>query len=79
MFKLQAEKKGLHLVVNFQENCPTWICSDQNRIKQIIVNLIGNAFKFTISGSITIDIAYFMGNQLQISVIDTGLGIQIED
>lgn len=53
--------------------------NDEIRIKQILINLIGNAFKYTLSGSITIAVLETMNKSLEVKVVDTGLGIRKED
>ena len=50
--------------------------SDPKRIKQIIINLLGNAFKFTLKGSIKVQITSNRKNVFCIKVIDTGIGIR---
>jgi CheY-like chemotaxis protein len=52
--------------------------TDPNRLRQVLINLIGNALKFTISGCITVSVELKNPNVLIISVIDTGIGIKKE-
>ncbi len=75
---LSAGKK-LEIVNAISEDSP-WVLADENRIQQILYNLIGNAIKFTDSGSITISASfappYISGNgMVTVSVADTGIGI----
>ena len=51
----EIEKNGVHLLLNVSPRVPEEIYSDQNRLKQILFNLIGNAKKFTHTGK-----AYFV-------------------
>lgn len=76
MFNLMAKRKQIDLIFDFDINLAENIYSDYRRIKQIIVNLIGNAFKFTVSGSIILEMKNISDNNIEISVIDTGLGIR---
>ncbi|CAD8091555.1 unnamed protein product [Paramecium primaurelia] len=79
MFEIQAMKKNIQLNYYYDKTLPTDIWSDLNRIRQITVNLIGNALKFTLEGSITLR-AYLDGpNEICIEVKDTGVGMREED
>ncbi|TNV84210.1 hypothetical protein FGO68_gene12087 [Halteria grandinella] len=83
VFQLQAEEKGIRLVVDFHENIPQEIGIDIQRIKQVLINLIGNSLKFTFKGSITISarvgLDEYHNHTLVITVCDTGIGIKQED
>ncbi|MBI2380785.1 MAG: response regulator [Gammaproteobacteria bacterium] len=65
--------KDLELVNALPGNCPA-VLGDENRLQQILYNLIGNAIKFTDSGSVTIA-AETQGRELVVRVRDTGIGI----
>ncbi len=71
-------KKEVSVFFNISEKFNTPIIGDSLRVKQILTNLIGNAFKFTEEGSITIDANPERENKLSISVRDTGIGIRKE-
>ena len=73
LHRASAEKKGLEIEVCGEKNCP-WIMSDGLRLRQIVLNLIGNAVKFTESGSVTVSYAH-RGEHFTITVEDTGIGI----
>ncbi|CAD8099885.1 unnamed protein product [Paramecium sonneborni] len=79
MFQLKAKLKGVELNINFNTNVPKNLYSDRNRIKQIIINLLSNAFKFTQSGKIIIILEMIKSNTLRIGVRDEGIGISEED
>jgi len=81
LFHFQANQKGITLNLLVSENVPTYIHTDENRLKQIIINLVGNAIKFTYKGGITVKVAEKskQSNYLDVSVIDTGIGIREED
>jgi signal transduction histidine kinase/DNA-binding NarL/FixJ family response regulator len=78
MFKQRCENKGLKLQFNMDENLPKYIYLDEKRLKQILINLIGNALKFTEIGSITINVKTEK-SILFFEVIDTGIGIKKEN
>ncbi|CAD8164819.1 unnamed protein product [Paramecium pentaurelia] len=77
MFALKARLKDLQLLTEFSTNIPKFIISDKNRLKQIIVNLLSNAFKFTCS-KIEI-IIQLQSTFLRIGVRDDGIGISNEE
>ncbi|KAB2826186.1 ATP-binding protein [Aliivibrio finisterrensis] len=74
IFTLQIEEKNLAFEVNLTPNLPEMLQGDVDRIQQIIVNLIGNAIKFTKEGKIILSV-FWVNNALQIIVSDTGCGI----
>lgn len=72
----QARDKGLSFDIDYRFPLPGSISSDPTRLKQILINLCGNAIKFTQQGGITIGASYLADdNQLQIAVTDTGIGM----
>ena len=74
ILKYKAEEKGLKLSFKVEVNVPKLIMGDPTRLNQILINLAGNAIKFTEKG--TVDILMEMKNgQLQTQVKDTGIGI----
>ncbi|KAL4455117.1 hypothetical protein ABPG74_006499 [Tetrahymena malaccensis] len=85
LFKFQAEQKGLQLSLNYQAGCfvdtkNIIVFNDSNRIKQVLINLISNALKFTQQGRIIISISTIgeNSNLISISVQDTGIGMSEE-
>jgi signal transduction histidine kinase len=83
MFQVRAAAKGLELTVHWKPGVPATIVSDPFRLKQILVNLISNAVKFTERGQVRVEvstIASGSGNKpaLQVVVSDTGIGISEE-
>ena len=80
LFKHQAFQKRIDLILNIDKNVPHYIFADAIRLKQILVNLIGNALKFTSTGKIEFNINQINASEknditLQFSVKDTGIGI----
>jgi signal transduction histidine kinase/DNA-binding response OmpR family regulator len=79
MFKERADKKQLHISMRVNDSLPDNLEGDAFRLTQILVNLVGNAFKFTSKGSITVKISNegVTDNKIKagITVSDTGIGI----
>ena len=66
------------IITDIPPNLPIHCIGDEQRIKQILVNLIGNALKFTREGTITLK-AVVKSNELLVSITDTGVGISASD
>ena len=77
-FEPVAADKGLTLDVVLDENLPDVIVTDQQRLQQILRNLLSNAFKFTAQGGVTLRIAQAGEDAVTFAVTDTGIGI-VED
>ena len=75
----RARDKNLALVCEFAEDVPLSVMGDPGRLRQVLVNIVGNAIKFTQCGAIAVRIqkakGSIDGSLLQISVSDTGIGI----
>ena len=69
-----AEEKGLKLVAEVEDSVPGWIEADEARLRQILINLIGNAIKFTAQGEIRLRV-WAENQSLHFVVADTGIGI----
>ncbi|HEU4845076.1 MAG TPA: response regulator [Burkholderiaceae bacterium] len=82
VFAPQAQAKGIRLEMMIANNIPIAICGDPNRLRQVIVNLLGNAVKFTESGKITVKVAVTDEDAqavgLRFEVHDTGIGVSSE-
>jgi PAS domain S-box-containing protein len=75
MFELEMAKKGLTHRLEVVD-LPARVLADDTRIRQILTNMIGNAVKFTVSGSVTVRCTYQnAGGLLRYEVVDTGPGI----
>ncbi len=77
MFKPQAETKGLSFHCLIPGKLPQQVRGDEQRIRQILINLLGNAVKFTSQGKVLFRIDY-SGEVARFEVIDTGSGIPYE-
>ncbi len=81
IFKLQAEQKGLKLEVDISREMPTSLLIDAVRFKQVLINLIGNALKFTEQGHIKVVVTvnkvyeHMSKIDLTIRIEDSGIGI----
>jgi signal transduction histidine kinase len=74
IMRFKAEQKGIAMEVKVDDDVPQQLMGDPTRLNQIVMNLAGNAVKFTEQGSVTIHARYASG-ELSIDVIDTGIGI----
>ena len=81
LFQYQCNEKGIYLHTEIDKDVPFYITTDENRLKQVLINLIGNAFKFTSKGGIKVQVEQDLAEKeyLLISIIDTGIGIREED
>jgi len=82
MLRFKADAKGLELIVNLDKNLPNGLIGDDVRVRQILVNILNNAIKYTESGSVTLDISGEENDEgliLNVSIKDTGIGIKEED
>ncbi|MGD0952592.1 MAG: response regulator [Methanotrichaceae archaeon] len=84
MFLLRAAEKGLKLVIDQAPEIPRYVNADEGKLRQVLINLLGNAVKFTNTGSIRLCIGRIekpdiSGCILQFEVQDTGPGISSDD
>ncbi|MTJ09760.1 response regulator [Anabaena sp. UHCC 0204] len=79
----QAHHKGLEIAALIPANIPTQLQGDASRLRQILMNLMGNAIKFTTTGEVIISVELTSENYhaatINFAVIDTGIGITPED
>ncbi|MES2581359.1 MAG: ATP-binding protein [Pseudomonadota bacterium] len=74
LFELQAEAKGLAFRFEVQGAMPEWVRADDKRVRQIFINLLGNAIKFTQAGSVSFRLRYAR-EMAQVEIHDTGPGM----
>ena len=88
LFRSRAEGKGLQLLVERDENIPLYVNADAGKLRQVLVNLIGNAVKFTETGGVAVRIGVDAAEQavrgkeivrLTVEVEDSGPGISSGD
>jgi PAS domain S-box-containing protein len=77
-FSVQAKSKQLSLQCDFSADLPDIAIGDPGRLRQILMNLVGNALKFTNQGEIMVRVIRLQDGTLQFSVSDTGIGISAE-
>ncbi|OYU42628.1 MAG: hypothetical protein CFE44_22940 [Burkholderiales bacterium PBB4] len=78
MFELQAEDKGLAFQYEVQGGVPQWVRADERRVRQICINLLGNAIKFTAQGSVRFVLRYAR-EMAHIEIHDTGPGMTAQE
>jgi PAS domain S-box-containing protein len=77
----QAENKGLTLGLIIDDSVPARIDADSSRVRQVLLNLVGNAIKFTAEGRVTVSMSHVMsdsGGMMRVQIADTGPGIPAE-
>lgn len=84
LFKYVALQKKIKLLLNIDQNIPQFIIADSLRLKQIVVNLVSNALKFTQKGEVRLDISKTdlqddSFSEITFSVKDTGIGIKVDN
>ena len=89
MLHLKANSKGIDLLIECADSVPRHLCCDSRRLRQILINLINNAIKFTTTGYVKLTVTRLDDCQaqpitnktvhLQFSVQDTGIGIAAEE
>jgi PAS domain S-box-containing protein len=78
--KVSADAKGLKLACNVEPDVPALVRGDPGRLRQVLINLVGNAIKFTDRGEVSVVIQLWpdIPDGLRFSVRDTGIGIPTE-
>jgi signal transduction histidine kinase/DNA-binding response OmpR family regulator len=83
LFSEPAANKGIELVLDVDPNVPSTAIGDPGRLRQVLINLVGNAVKFTDSGEVVVRVrrqeSTGPGVQLQFEVADTGIGLTEEE
>jgi PAS domain S-box-containing protein len=82
MFRVRTDAKGLRLETTGTEAVPRYVLADEKKLRQILINLVGNAVKFTDEGGIAVRVAATGGGEdirLLVEVEDTGMGIAEEE
>jgi signal transduction histidine kinase/CheY-like chemotaxis protein len=82
VFQTQAQNKGIAMECTGLDSLPQTVFADAQRIRQVLSNLIGNAIKFTLRGTVTVEVgseALDKVSMLRVAVSDTGIGIAPEN
>lgn len=74
-FKQAAEAKKLDFQMRISSGTPQFLNGDPARLSQILYNLVGNAVKFTHSGTVSVEVSHFEQDQILFRISDTGIGI----
>ncbi len=83
--KVRAESKDLTLTAEQSDNCPEVVKTDATRLRQILLNIVGNALKFTAVGEVKVRMSYEQKDEIDLSgvlkfeVSDTGIGLNQEE
>lgn len=75
MLQLKAQSQGLQLVFSIAPDLPQYIKTDESKLRQVLLNLLDNAIKFTPQGKVTLCANYRPPHKLSFAISDTGLGI----
>ena len=81
LMALKAQEKGMEFTCFIEPEVPTRLCGDQNRLRQVLINLVGNAVKFTERGEVSIRVrpgAKDQAGSVRFEVADTGIGVPLE-
>ena len=79
LFRVEGEEKALTLTVTIDETLPARFVGDGHRLRQVLVNLVGNAVKFTPEGHVAVRLAASPAGGIRVTVEDTGIGIATAD
>ena len=78
----RADRKGVELLCHVRPGVPDVVVADSARLRQVLINLIGNAIKFTEVGEVMVEVEHeaFPGDEIELhfKVADTGIGIPAE-
>ena len=83
MMSIKAEEKGLELICDIDQSLPSLFLGDELRIRQVLINLLGNGIKFTEKGEVSVLVSYRKMAaadvaEVDIAISDTGIGIPAE-
>ena len=83
IYKIQAQQKDISFIYEIPVNLPSLIAADKQKLRRVIINLLGNALKFTEQGNITFKVitSYLTDSEIKIKFVvrDTGVGINKAD
>ena len=82
LFRANAEAKGLTLVLDVDPEAANWVLGDAQRLKQVLLNLVGNAIKFTERGGVSLRLRGGRGTpqrpRVHVEVVDSGVGVPLD-
>ena len=79
MFSVKAQEKNLYFTIDGLNDLPSYVLGDSHKLSQVLINILGNAFKFTHIGGVSMTCRYnYQTRTLEIKVKDTGIGVSLE-
>lgn len=78
LFQIRAQQKGISFIYEPVTHLPVGIHADEKRLRQVLINLLGNAIKFTEKGGVALKVGY-QNHRLYLEIKDTGVGIAEDD
>ncbi len=78
IFDIAVRERNLKLSLVFAPDCPAWVRGDPVRLRQVLINLVGNAVKFTAHGAIDVTVSRQREGTIRFEVRDSGIGIPVE-
>jgi len=78
MVHIRAEHKDIFLIYDPHDSLPNCVYGDEKRLRQVLINLVGNAVKFTDKGGVTFKVGVLANHKLRFQIEDTGVGIAPE-
>ncbi len=75
MFAFKSDEKSLNLIFEVSSDVPQYIRTDEIKLRQVLINLLNNALKFTAEGSVSLKVSLNEAEELYFEVQDTGIGI----
>lgn len=79
MFRIRAKDRGLQFTLNIAPDLPHYVISDLGKLRQILINLLGNAAKFTTAGYFSLKVYSTAAEKIVFEVCDSGIGISPEE
>lgn len=78
LFSIRAEQKNITFIYEQLSHLPIGVYADEKRLRQVLINLLGNAIKFTKQGYVKLKVGYY-NRQIRFQIEDTGIGISEEE
>ena len=78
MFAIRCERKGLSLYIETTSELPRWVEGDLGKLRQVVINLVGNAVKFTSDGGVGITVGRDC-SRIRFAIVDSGKGIPADE
>lgn len=79
IFYTRCSEKGINLVLDICGTVPEWVKGDEGKIRQVLMNLLGNAVKFTDSGEVCLEVRSLRDDMIRFVISDTGTGIDDQE